>query len=167
MAALTFRHATEQDLHTIVAIYNSVIPGRMVTADTEPVSVESRRAWYNNHNPQKRPLYIISDGDTIIGWVSLESFYGRPAYNHTAEVSIYLDEAARGKGYGKEILKTIIDQAPALGVKSLLGYIFAHNEPSLKLFKSFGFEQWALFPNVAILDGVERSLIIVGKRVAP
>lgn len=167
MAALTFRHATERDLPTIVAIYNSVIPGRMVTADTEPVSVESRRAWYHNHNPQKRPLYIISDGDTIIGWVSLESFYGRPAYNHTAEVSIYLDEAARGKGYGKEILKTIIDQAPALGVKSLLGYIFAHNEPSLKLFKSFGFEQWALFPNVAVLDGIERSLIIVGKRVAP
>lgn len=167
MAALTFRHATEQDLPTIVEIYNSVIPGRMVTADTEPVSVESRRAWYHNHNPQKRPLYIISDGDTIIGWVSLESFYGRPAYNHTAEVSIYLDEAARGKGYGKEILKTIIDQAPAFGVKSLLGYIFAHNEPSLKLFKSFGFEQWALFPNVAVLDGVERSLIIVGKRVAP
>jgi L-amino acid N-acyltransferase YncA len=166
MSGLAFRHATEQDLPAIVAIYNSVIPGRMVTADTEPVSVESRRAWYHNHNPQKRPLYIISDGDTIIGWVSLESFYGRPAYNHTAEVSIYLDEAARGKGYGKEILKTIINQAPTLGVKSLLGYIFAHNEPSLKLFKSFGFEQWALFPNVAVMDGVERSLIIVGKRVA-
>lgn len=165
MAALVFRHATEQDLPAIVAIYNSVIPGRMVTADTEPVSVDSRRAWFNNHNPQKRPLYIVSANNKIIGWVSLESFYGRPAYNQTAEVSIYLDESARGKGYGKEILKTIIDQAPALGVKSLLGYIFAHNEPSLKLFKSFGFEQWALFPNVAVLDGVERSLIIVGKRV--
>lgn len=166
MAALTFRHATQQDLPTIVAIYNSVIPGRMVTADTEPVSVESKLTWFNNHNPQKRPLYIVTDNNNVIGWVSLESFYGRPAYNQTAEVSIYLDEAARGKGYGKEILKTIIDQAPAFGIKSLLGYIFAHNEPSLKLFKSFGFEQWALFPNVAVLDGIERSLIIVGKRVA-
>lgn len=166
MAALTFRHATQQDLPTIVAIYNSVIPGRMVTADTEPVSVESKLSWFSNHNPQKRPLYIVTDNDNVIGWVSLESFYGRPAYNQTAEVSIYLDETARGKGYGKEILKTIIDQAPAFGIKSLLGYIFAHNEPSLKLFKSFGFEQWALFPNVAVLDGVERSLIIVGKRVA-
>lgn len=166
MAVLTFRHATQQDLPTIVAIYNSVIPGRMVTADTEPVSVESKLTWFGNHNPRTRPLYIVTDNNNIIGWVSLESFYGRPAYNQTAEVSIYLDEAARGKGYGKEILKTIIDQAPAFGIKSLLGYIFAHNEPSLKLFKSFGFEQWALFPNVAILDGVERSLIIVGKRVA-
>ncbi len=165
MARLVYKHATLQDLPTIVAIYNSVIPGRMVTADTEPVSVESRLNWFNNHNPSKRPLFIVQEKDKMIGWVSLESFYGRPAYNQTAEVSIYLDESARGKGYGKEILKHIIHQAPSFGIKSLLGYIFAHNEPSLKLFKSFGFEQWALFPNVAVLDGIERSLIIVGKRV--
>lgn len=165
MAGLIYRHATIQDLPTIVAIYNSVIAGRMVTADTEPVSVESKLNWFNNHNPSKRPLFIVQDNEKIIGWVSLESFYGRPAYNQTAEVSIYLDETLRGKGYGKEILKNIIDQCTSLGIKSLLGYIFAHNEPSLKLFKSFGFEQWALFPNVAVLDGVERSLIIVGKRV--
>lgn len=165
MAELVYRHATLQDFPTIVAIYNSVIPGRMVTADTEPVSVESKMSWFNNHNASKRPLYVVLDNDKTIGWVSLESFYGRPAYNQTAEVSIYLDESARGKGYGKEILKHIIKQAPSFGIKSLLGYIFAHNEPSLKLFKNFGFEQWALFPNVAVLDGVERSLIIVGKRV--
>lgn len=167
MAALVYTLATLQDLPAIVAIYNSVIPGRMVTADTEPVSVESKMNWFNNHTPSKRPLYVVHHHDQIIGWVSLESFYGRPAYNQTAEVSIYLHESARGKGYGKEILKYILSQAPSFGIKSLLGYIFAHNEPSLKLFKNFGFEQWALFPNVAVLDGVERSLIILGKRVAP
>ncbi len=165
MTELVYKHATIEDLPAIVAIYNSVIPGRMVTADTEAVSVESKVNWFNNHNPSKRPLYIVLEGDKIIGWVSLESFYGRPAYNQTAEVSIYLDERARGKGYGKKILEYIIKQSPSFGIKSLLGYIFSHNEPSLKLFKVFGFEQWALFPNVAVLDGVERSLIIVGKRV--
>lgn len=165
MAGLVYKHATLQDLPAIVRIYNSVVPGRMVTADTEPVSVESKLNWFNNHNPLKRPLYLVQDGDTVIGWVSLESFYGRPAYNQTAEVSIYLDEAARGKGYGKDILQYILSQSSSFGIKTLLGYIFAHNEPSLKLFKNFGFEQWALFPNVAVLDGVERSLIIVGKRV--
>lgn len=166
MTGLVYRHATQTDLPAIVDIYNSVIPGRMVTADTEPVSVASKLNWFNHHNPSK-PLFIVENNGKIIGWVSLESFYGRPAYNQTAEVSVYLHETARGKGYGKEILKHIIDQAPSFGIKTLLGYIFAHNEPSLKLFKSFGFEQWAMFPNVAVLDGVERSLIIVGKRVAP
>ena len=165
MAGLVYTYATLQDLPAIVAIYNSVIPGRMVTADTEPVSVESKLRWFNNHDPLKRPLYLIKDDNEVIGWVSLESFYGRPAYNQTAEVSIYLDEAARGKGYGKDILRYIIDQSPTFAIKTLLGYIFAHNQPSLQLFKNFGFVQWALFPNVAVLDGIERSLIIVGKRV--
>jgi phosphinothricin acetyltransferase len=48
-----------------------------------------------------------------------------------------------------------------------LGYIFAHNEPSLKLFRRFGFSDWAVMPNIAELDGVERSLIILGKRITP
>jgi phosphinothricin acetyltransferase len=48
----------------------------------------------------------------------------------------------------------------------LLGFIFAHNEPSLKLFKQLGFEQWAMLPDVAELDGIERSLVILGKRIA-
>jgi phosphinothricin acetyltransferase len=39
---LDVRHATVNDLPDITAIYNSTIPGRMVTADTEPVTVESR-----------------------------------------------------------------------------------------------------------------------------
>jgi phosphinothricin acetyltransferase len=38
--------------------------------------------------------------------------------------------------------------------------------PSLALFRKYGFETWANFPRVANLDGIERDLIILGKRVA-
>jgi L-amino acid N-acyltransferase YncA len=91
--------------------------------------------------------------------------YGRPAYNATAEISIYLHENERRKGAGKKILEYAITQCESLEIKTLLAYIFAHNEPSLKLFRSFGFQDWALLPGIAELDGVERSLIILGKRV--
>jgi phosphinothricin acetyltransferase len=47
----------------------------------------------------------------------------------------------------------------------LLGYIFAHNEPSLKLFLQLGFLEWAHLPDIAELDGIKRSLKILGKRV--
>ncbi len=50
-------------------------------------------------------------------------------------------------------------------VRTLLGFIFSHNEPSLKLFRYFGFEDWATLPNIAVLDGKERGLKILGKRV--
>jgi phosphinothricin acetyltransferase len=51
-------------------------------------------------------------------------------------------------------------------VHTVLGFIFGHNQPSLGLFGKFGFETWANLPRVANLDGIERDLIILGKRVA-
>lgn len=162
---MKFRNATLNDLSEIVDIYNSTVSSRMVTADTKPVSVESKLNWFHEHNDGKRPLWVIENENGIIGWVSFSSFYGRPAYDNTAEVSIYLRSTERGKGIGKEVLRHVIDQCGKLGIKTLLGYIFAHNEPSLKLFRSFGFSEWAKLPNIAVLDGVERSLVIVGKRV--
>jgi len=163
---LPIRYATLHDLAAIVEIYNTTVPGRMVTADTEPVTVQSRERWFREHAPDKRPLFVVEDDEKkIIGWLSFQSFYGRPAYDATAEVSIYLAPAARGKGLGSKLLEYAQTCCPALGIKTLLGFIFSHNEPSLKLFEAFGFEMWGQFPNVANLDGIERSLTIVGKRL--
>jgi len=163
---MQFNHATIEDLPVIVDIYNSTIPGRMVTADTEPVSVDDKLAWFNTHNSSTRPLWLIKDGETVIGWSSYKSFYGRPAYNGTAEVSIYLHPSQRGKGFGKSILDHCIYQAPSLGIHTLLGFIFSHNEPSIRLFKQKGFTQWGLFPDVAIMDGKPYSLAIFGLKVS-
>ena len=163
--AIEYRNATLADLERIVEIYNSTIPGRIVTADTEPVSIASRLAWFHDHDPATRPLWMVMDEQTNVGWMSYQSFYGRPAYNQTAEISIYLHENARGKGYGKILLRHAMDSCESLGIKTLLGYIFAHNERSLNLFRNLGFETWGHFPRIAVLDNVERDLIIVGKRI--
>jgi len=165
MSPLIFRDAGQEDLPRIVAIYNTTIASRIVTADTSPVSVESRQKWFDEHNPSKRPLWLVEEQNNILGWVSFQSFYGRPAYDATVEISIYLDEQQRGRGLGKQILQYCIDKAPSLGVNTLLGFIFAHNVPSITLFEKMGFQEWANLPNIATLDGVERSLKILGKRL--
>ena len=165
MAGLQYINATENDLEKIVEIYNSTISSRMVTADTEPVSIESKVDWFQAHCENFRPLWMVKNGDEVVGWVSFQSFYGRPAYNSTAEISIYLDENQRGKGFGRDILNYCIEKSPELGIRNLLGFIFSHNEPSLKLFMKAGFEVWGELPNVAVMDGVERSLSILGKKI--
>jgi len=162
----SYRLARFEDLPAIVSIYNSTVPSRQVTADTEPVSVESRHAWFAEHTPDKRPLWVAEENGEIIGWLSYSNFYGRPAYSGTAELSIYLREDARGKGLGRFFLQEAIAFAPKIKVHTLLGFIFGHNTPSLKLFEAFGFERWANMPRVATLDGIERDLVILGKRVA-
>lgn len=150
----------------IVEIYNSTVASRMVTADTEPVSVSSKQRWFDEHSSDRRPLWIVeNESGQVIGWASFQSFYGRPAYNATVELSIYLDKNHRSKGFGKQILRYCIENAPAYGIKTLLGFIFSHNLPSLNLFQKFGFEDWATLPNIAVLDGQERGLKILGKRI--
>ncbi|WP_179403987.1 GNAT family N-acetyltransferase [Burkholderia guangdongensis] len=160
-----YRDATEADLPAIVAIYNSTVASRQVTADLEPVSVDSRRAWFAAHGPRTRPLWVVEEGGRVIAWLSFSDFYGRPAYRHTAEISIYLDDAARGKGLGTRLLDAALSRAREFDIDTALGFIFGHNAPSLKLFARFGFERWGHLPRVAVLDGVERDLVIVGKRL--
>ncbi|MDP4095318.1 GNAT family N-acetyltransferase [Paenibacillus sp. P96] len=154
-----------EDLPAIVDIYNSTIPGRMVTADLEPVTIDSRLSWFEEHDPERRPLWVIRGVNGIAGWASLQSFYGRPAYNGTVEISIYVSEAIRGAGIGSRLIQHALQECPRLGVQTVLGFVFGHNEPSLGLLRKFGFEQWGLYPRVAVLDGIERDLVILGKRV--
>jgi phosphinothricin acetyltransferase len=161
------RIAQPADLPAIVAIYNAAIPGRMATADTEPVSVASREAWFAEFDAARRPLWVLTDvvSDAVMGWLSLRSFYGRPAYAATVEAGVYTDPAAQRRGIGRALLAHALAAAPALGIRNVLAFVFAHNVPSIALFEGAGFAAWGRLPRVAELDGVERDLAILGRRI--
>jgi L-amino acid N-acyltransferase YncA len=158
-----FEYAKLSELPKIVEIYNEIIPSRLATADLEPVSVESREGWFKAFNHDTRPLWVMKIDGQIAGWVGLESFYGRPAYHRTAEISIYIDADFRHQGLGQQALDFVIGELPRLGLDALVAFIFSHNLPSQKLFKHNGFETWGHLPDVADMDGQRRSLDILGK----
>jgi L-amino acid N-acyltransferase YncA len=160
------RDAREDDLGAIVAIYNAAVPGRLATADTEPVSFESRRSWFRDRAWDRHPLWVLEQPDgRIAGWLSFGKFYGRPAYAATAEVSTYVDPTVQRAGVATRLLREAVARAPALGLRTFVGFVFAHNARSVALCLRFGFEQWGLMPRVALLDGVERDLLILGLRL--
>ena len=163
---MRIRDAVAEDLPAIVEIYNSTIPSRVVSADTEPVSVEQRSSWFDEHEPSRRPIWVMESGEGIIGWLSLSDFYdGRPAYHATAEIGVYVREDHRGEGIGRRLVEEAIRRGPELGLNTLTAGVFAHNEASVGLFEKMGFRKWAHFPNVAELDGVERNLVVLGLRL--
>lgn len=161
------RIAEEGDLPAIVSIYNSTVQTREATADTVAVTVESRREWFRQHLPDQRPLMVHEREGRVVAWVSFQSFYGRPAYDHTAEISIYIAPACRGQGLGRTLLDEALGLTRQLDIKTVVGFIFSHNAASLRLFKAFGFAEWGRLPDVAEMDGREFSLSILGKRVNP
>ncbi len=178
---MIIRDAVEADLPAIVEIYNSTIFCRLVTADIEEISVESRLSWFHSHTPNRRPLWVVDpsleqeiecnslkDGIRcdIAGWLGFQSFYSaRQAYDKTAELSIYISSHYRRQGIGRILLQAAIARSPALGIKNLVGCIFANNEPSLKLFKNFGFEQWGYLPAIAEFESGTSDLVIVGRHL--
>lgn len=164
---MILRDATAADLPHIVEIYNAAIPGRLATADTEPITVTSRIDWLKDHHPDHHPLWVAAEGIRIDGWLSFLPFHQRPAYRATAELSVYIAPARQRGGVGRALLHRAIEAAPGLGRKTLVGLIFGHNAASLGLFESFGFERWGRLPRVAELDGIERDVVILGLRPDP
>lgn len=163
--AIRYRIAMPKDLEEIVDIYNSTVPSRLVTADLSPVSVESRQEWFNRHRADKMPLWVVEEGGEILGWAGFQPFHSRIAYEATAEISLYLRESARGRGLGGQVLDFALLAAPALGIETIIGLIFEHNIPSIRLFEKAGFREWGFLPEVANLDGVRRGLKYFGKKV--
>ncbi|MCU0527483.1 MAG: N-acetyltransferase family protein [Elainella sp. Prado103] len=160
------RDATLTDLPTIIAIYNAAIPSRNSTADLVPITIESRREWFEKHDPRSRPLWVMEVDNQVVAWIGLTSFYGgRPAYHATAEISIYIDPGHQGKGYGKQLVQRMLDQAPQLGVTTFLAVYFDHNIASRKLFDTFQFQPVGHLPEIADLDGVQRGVVIAMRKV--
>lgn len=159
------RDAVEADLPVIVEIYNHAVAAKTITADVEPVSVESRLDWFRSHSPDRYPLWVLERDNQIAGWFAFRMYYGREAYRSTAEISLYVAPEFHRQGVGQTLLKHAISQSPSLGIKTLLGIAFAENMPSVELLKKFGFDQWGYLPSVARSWGKERDVIILGRKV--
>jgi L-amino acid N-acyltransferase YncA len=160
------RDAVEADLPAIVEIYNCSVATKTITADVEPVTVESRLDWFRSHSPNQYPLWVLERSSKIAGWFAFRMYYGREAYRSTAEISLYVAPEFHRQGIGQTLLSYAIEQAPKLGIRTLIGIAFAENAPSVELLKKFGFEQWGYLPEVARSWECDRDVIILGRKVS-
>jgi phosphinothricin acetyltransferase len=162
---MPIRHATKTDLPAVVAIYNASIPGRMSTADLEPVTVAEREEWFRAFDAQSRPLWIFESAGKPAGWLGLRSFYGRPAYHRTVESAVFVAPEHQREGVARKLLSHALEECPGLGISNVLAFVLAHNMPSVTLFEAHGFGRWGLLPRVCEMDGVERDVLILGRRL--
>jgi L-amino acid N-acyltransferase YncA len=162
---MPIRLAVASDLPAVVSIYNASIPGRMATADVEPVTVAEREDWFRGFNSERRPMWVLEQDGAIAGWLGLRSYYGRPAYHRTVESAVYVDPNHRRRGIAHELLDNALREAPSRGISNILAFVLVHNQPSVTLFEVHGFQRWGLLPRVVEMDGVERDVLILGRHV--
>lgn len=165
------QRASIDDLTVILDIYNQSIAGKQATAQLAPVTSAERTSWFDEHlNNSKRPIYVVTTRSAIsvdspaviVAWGSFSDLYARTAYHISSEVSIYLHRDYHGQGLGRLLIQWMLSQAPSLGIHNIVALIFAHNTPSLKLFRKLGFEQWGYMPQVCDMQGFIADVVMLG-----
>lgn len=160
------RLATMADAPAIAEIYNQAIALRSATADLSPVSAGERGDWLAGHDSARYPVYVAETGTGVMAWCSVSAYRpGRMALRHTAEVSYYVHEQARGVGLASALIAHVIKQCPNLGLKTLFAILLDVNTDSVRLLEKFGFERWGQLPKVADFDGRECGHLYFGLRV--
>ncbi len=163
---MKIRFAKNDDLKSIIDIYNQAINSGNVTADLKELSVDDRKGWYAEHNENEYPIYILEIDGKLIGWGSLSPYRkGREGLRKTAEISYYIDYNYHGLGYGKKLIDFMINDCKRIGINNLFAILLEINQTSIKLLKRFGFSKWGFMPNVVNLNGKICGQLIYGKNL--
>lgn len=160
------RSSSEKDFSDIIKIYNHAVDEKFATADTEYVSVESRKEWFEQHSTDTYPIYIAKENSQVIGWCSLSPHRpGRKALKTVAEISYYIHKDHRRKGVANSLINHTIESAKALGFKNLISILLDLNTTSIYILEKFGFEKWGHLPEVVEIDGVICGQYIYGRKL--
>ena len=131
-----------------------------------PVTIESKREWFQEHSPDSYPLWIAEQNNQIVGWCSLSPYRpGRMALRHAAEISYYIRKNYRRKGIASALIQHAISQCPNLKIKNLFAMLLEVNDVSIRILEKFGFEKWGHMPDVAEFDGIVCGHLIYGRSV--
>jgi L-amino acid N-acyltransferase YncA len=150
---ITVRPAVEADLPQLLDIYNHVILNTTAVYTYEPQTMQARKAWYADKLAAGYPVFVAEEKERIVGFSSYGPFRAWPAYKYTIENSVYVTEDQRGKGVGKLLIRPLIEAATQQGFHALIAGIDASNESSIRLHRSFGFEEVAHFRQVGYKFG--------------
>jgi phosphinothricin acetyltransferase len=133
------RLAAIQDLPAITDIYNEAIRNTTATFDTEPKTIEARRPWFTER-PRRYPVIVVEDQGRVAGWASLSAWSDKKGYADTVEISLYVSPRFQGRGFGKQLMTTLLELGRQHGIHLVIARIADGNEASVRLHKAFGFE---------------------------
>ena len=145
---MVIRLATAADLSAINDVYNHYVVHSTCTYQTEPETMDARRAWFAAHGPAHPVTVATAEDGRVLGWGSLSPFHKRAAYGRTVENSVYVDHREHRRGVGRALLADLIDRATAVGHHTIIAGIDAEQAASVALHAALGVERVAYLREV-------------------
>lgn len=162
---MMLREAREEDLPGILAIYNDAVEHSTAIWNDTLVDLGNRRAWLADRRKKRYPIMVAVEGDEVLGYASFGDFRPFDGYRLSVEHSVYVSEAARGRGIGKLLVEALFEPARALNKKVMIGAITGGNAASIALHEKLGFVQTGLMPGIGIKFGQRLDLVLLQKEL--
>jgi phosphinothricin acetyltransferase len=96
-----------------------------------------------------------------VGWGSLNRFNPRPAYDHVADLSVYVERGWRGCGVGRRLLEALVETARRLGYHKMVLAAFPSNAAGMALYERLGFTRVGVYREQGLLDGRWVDVVIM------
>ena len=160
---MEIREATREDAAAIASIYNQGIEDRSATLETQLRTSEERAEWLATRGPRHPVLVAVDNAGTVTGWSSLNPFNPRPAYDHVADLSVYVAREQRGRGIGDALLGVLETRARGLGYHKMVLAAFPTNAPGMRLYERHGFRTVGIYHEQGLLDDQWVDVIIMEK----
>ncbi|HEY5560295.1 MAG TPA: GNAT family N-acetyltransferase [Clostridiaceae bacterium] len=134
------RDGKEEDLESILDIYNDAILNTTAIYDYKVHTLSDREIWYKDKLSEGFPLIVFEEDNKVLGYASYGSFRAYPAFKYTVENSLYVHKDYRNKGIGTLLLKELIKIAEDKGFKVMVAAIDGDNTKSILMHERFGFK---------------------------
>jgi phosphinothricin acetyltransferase len=142
---ITIRASTAADLPAITAVYGWNVLHGTGTFELEAPDLAEMTRRRDDVLSKGLPWLVAERGGEVLGYAYANHFRPRRAYRFCLEDSIYLSDAARGQGAGKQLLAALMAQCEALGARQMLAVIGdSANAGSIGVHRSLGFEHTGL-----------------------
>ncbi len=122
MDLVKIRAAHSEDAPRLLVIYAYYIEHTAVNFDYAPPSEEEFRA-HMEEVMEKYPWLVLEEGGELLGFAYAGPFVRKDAYAWSAEVTIYLDHNARGRGFGRRLYGALEEELKARGIRNLYACI--------------------------------------------
>jgi phosphinothricin acetyltransferase len=141
------RNAKVEDAEAIAEIYNYYITDTHHTFETDPVSVEMMAARIVA--VRKRFPFLVAEVDGVpMGYAYAVRFKLREAYEHSAEVSIYVRSDSKQRGLGTSLYSKLFTEIYDTNTHAIIAGIALPNDSSVRFHEKLGFEKVAHFKEV-------------------
>ena len=146
MTETRIRPAERRDLPRLTEIYNYYVLNTSVTFDIEPYTVERREAWFSQFGLTGRHRLLVAEiAGVVVGYAGSTRFRPKPAYDTTAETTIYCAPDAVGKGIGRKLYTALFETLKDEDLHRFVAGYALPNPATAAIHEHFGFKVVGVF----------------------